>query len=144
MIPDFDANGNLPAGIHDSTIDEFQKRFAYNIIRKRLLTGLLKLIADLKAIDCKTIYIDGSYVTAKILPRDIDLCWDERSVDLANAKIKMPILFDLDPPREAQHSIYGCDVLLAYDIEFGSKIFFIDFFQLDRDGMPKGIVQIKI
>jgi len=72
LIPDFD-NGKLPKGIHLATLQEFIERFVKGVKRKQLYQGLEKLIADLKSVGCQIIYIDGSYVTSKIQPNDIDV-----------------------------------------------------------------------
>jgi hypothetical protein len=39
MIPDFDKVGNLPAGIHEATWDEFTARFAGTGHRRALAAG---------------------------------------------------------------------------------------------------------
>lgn len=146
MIPDFDVNGKLPPGIHLATLDELKTRFAYNIIRRQLFNGLEKLIYDLKnKIGCKIIFVDGSFVTNKAAPNDIDVCWDNRGVDLNNAFISMPILWDMNHPRVNQQTAYSCDIFPAFSVEQGSGTLFIDFFQIDKlTNTPKGIIQINI
>jgi hypothetical protein len=142
MIPAFDSSGNLPAGIHEATLDEFEARFATTILRRQLFEKLLKLITDLKAIGCAVVYVDGSYVTNKRLPGDYDACWDHRSVD----PIKFALYPGLDPINRAiQKHTYGGDVFPAFIVEGGSGKLFIDFFQTDKNtGLRKGIVELKI
>jgi hypothetical protein len=145
MIPGFTKEGFLPPGIHQTTLDEFEKRFANTIWRKDLFGCLLKLIADLKAVGCKALYIDGSYTTNKRLPNDIDVCWEDLGMDYDYVKRKMPVLFDMAPPRRWQQLLYRADIFPAHYIESGSKKYFIDFFQDDLyTKMPKGIVKIEI
>jgi len=135
------ANGTLPAGKYEMTIAEFETKFAYNITRKGLFNKLIKLIEDLKNIGCQTLYIDGSYVTNKVFPGDMDICWEMDGVDLAKAKPMLPALFD----RSLQKSVYGADIFPANIMERNSMKLFIDFFQTDKNtGQPKGIVKIKI
>lgn len=44
--------------------------------REQLLIGLLTAIRLLKLARCRTVYVDGSFVTAKPAPGDFDACWD--------------------------------------------------------------------
>ena len=76
MIPEFKAEGYLPEGIHDCTLQELEERFTFNLKRKILLKGLKRLIEKLGNIHCKVIYIDGSFVSDKQLPSDVDVCFD--------------------------------------------------------------------
>lgn len=68
MIPSFSKEGFLPIGVHLASLNEFETRFAYTTWRRDLFQYLQKLIKDLRIISCKTIYVDGSYVTIKRLP----------------------------------------------------------------------------
>jgi hypothetical protein len=145
MIPNFDPDGNLPPGIHPATIKEVEAKFATNFKRKVIFEGLLRLIDDLRKIGCSIIYLDGSYITTKELPGDMDICWDNTGIDLYNAFAIMPVLWDLDPPRREQQHLYTADIFPANIIEASSRKYFIDFFQCDKNsGSPKGIIQIEI
>jgi len=141
LIPRFNTKGTLPPGIHESTIEEFEERFAITNIRKRMFKGLLALIMDLKRIGCRTIYIDGSYVTNKPIPGDIDVCWDDNGIEYPYALLMLPILFaDLKDQRRK----YDCEIFQAYDKVIGKSMRFIDFFQIDIYSQPKGIIKINI
>jgi hypothetical protein len=144
MIPDFDDEGNLPPGIHYATLAEVEERFSYNLPRKEHFAHLKLLITDLISIGCKTIYIDGSFVTRKSLPKDMDICWENRGVDLNNAKNCMPILWDLYFPREKQQKKYHADIFPASCVERSSTLLFLDFFQKDKTGNVKGIIKLDI
>ena len=145
MIPAFTKEGYLPPGIYTATIDELESRFSTNIIRKDLFFNLIKLIEDLKLIECGAIYIDGSFTTNKRLPKDIDVCWDNRGIDYNYAKTSLPILFDFSDGRRNQQLKYKCDIFPAYETEGATGILFIDFFQKDKaTGNRKGIIEIKI
>jgi hypothetical protein len=109
-----------------------------------LFQGLKRLVRDLKLIDCKAFFVDGSFVTSKILPRDIDVCWDERDINEILVIEKMPILMEQFPRRE-QKKRYRCEIMPAYFIDIESGLFFLDYFQKDNDlDRGKGIVQINI
>lgn len=146
MIPKFNKDGNLPSGIHEATLEEIEKRFAVNYIRKEHFHHLKILINDLKSIKCNTIYIDGSFITEKILPNDIDVCWDNTSVNLADVRTLMPILWDFSSyGRRMQQTKYHADVFPANIMESSSKKLFLDFFQHDKKtGAAKGIIKLEI
>ena len=140
MIPDFEKSGNLPPGIYTVTIEEFEEHYVNNIKRRELYNGLRRVINDLKDIGCKTIYVDGSYVTNSRFPKDIDVCWEHRGISTGIAKSKKPNIFN-----GMSKEIYNCDLYPAYHIESGSEIFFIDFFKRDKSsGLEKGIIRIDI
>ena len=145
MIPLFGKEGFLPPGIHVATLYEFENRFANTVWRKGLFEYLIKLINDLRLINCQAIYVDGSYVTTKRVPSDLDICWDDSGMNYDYVEMKLPILFDLDYPRTNQQLIYRSDIFPAYLYEANSKKYFIDFFQQDKNtGLPKGIIKIEI
>jgi hypothetical protein len=142
MIPDFKEDGNLPVGIHEATLEEFKKRFAHTIWRNQLYDKLLRLIEDLKTIGCKTVYIDGSYVTTKEVPGDYDACWENIGVDEDALVLNPALTFER---RELQEEWYGADVFPARVEEAASGLLFLDFFQVDKaTGFRKGIVKIEI
>jgi hypothetical protein len=143
LIPEFNEDGNLPAGVHESTFDELVERFGMNPKRAWLLDGLKLLIASLVKANCSLIYIDGSFVTSKEVPGDYDLCWSligvvEREID--------PILLDFTPMGRAKmEQKYRGDIFPAELPEGNSGKLFVEFFQTDKNtGEKKGIVAIKI
>ena len=80
MIPQFDADGLLPPGVHRATWDDVTTRFGNTPWRRRLLDGLGVAIDDLRRAGCRAVYIDGSFVTSKEISNDFDACWDEAGV----------------------------------------------------------------
>ena len=141
MIQIFDLNGNLPSGIHQAEWKEFEERFGINPHRRKLLRGLKAAIASLRKAGCRAIYIDGSFVTAKELPNDFDGCWSVKDVD---PDLLDPVLLDFSNGRAAQKAKYGGELFPAEGIEGGSGKTWLDFFQQDRNGKPKGIVGIRL
>lgn len=128
MIPDFDKEGNLPPGIYQATISEIEMKFTSSLKRKGHFEHLKLLIVDLIAIGCKIIYIDGSFVTKKILPNDMDICWENGGIDMSSALKNMPILWDTKFPRYEQQKKYHADIFPANCIEGSSSLCFLDFF----------------
>jgi hypothetical protein len=143
LIPPFetdpgeDGRYQLPPGIHVATWPELVECFGTNQRRREILAGLLRALRALKAAGCQRSYVDGSFVTSKEEPGDFDGCWDHAGVDFDALD---PILLDFDGHREAQKAKFEGEMFIA-DAP-GNR--FLEFFQLDRDGRPKGIIQINL
>jgi hypothetical protein len=75
MIPEFNKYGNLPAGIYKSSIASIEKMFGTSSEKRRLLFNnfrkFLKLLSPFKK-KIKRLILDGSFVTSKESPGDID------------------------------------------------------------------------
>ena len=140
---EYQDNGNLIEGIHTMSIDEFEIEFGFNKIRKTLIEGLKLGIEHLKDCVCKNLYIDGSFVTKKEIPSDFDACWDEDGVDLAKLISSYPTIVNFDEGRKYQKLLYGGEFFLM-NTKASPYDTFINFFQKDRDGNKKGIVNIKL
>lgn len=145
MFPNFEPTGYLPEGIHECTLDDFFQKFMNTPWRSKFKQGLMQLISDLNSIGVSIIYIDGSFVTNKRLPNDMDICWEDIGIDYPAAQKMHPILFDWTPPRTKQQLKYGADVFPARLYEGGSNLYFLDFFQcIKYSSEKKGIVKIHI
>ena len=145
MIPDFDrATGLLPVGEHLATWREIVERFGGTAWREKLLAGLRNALISLKAAGCKSVYLDGSFVTAKLSPGDFDGCWNTEDVDFDLLDRIAPALLTFDVGRATQKAMYGGELFLAESAADGRGTLFRTFFQMDRDGNPKGIVVIDL
>ena len=141
-IPPFEPSGNLPPGIHMASWDEIVGRYGATPQRLQLLQGLKLALDDLKAADCRTVYIDGSFVTETAVPGDFDACWEMSGVDVAKLN---PVLLTFDSGRATQKARNAGELFPAeYQAEpQGTR--FIDFFQRDKNtGSPKGIIQVDM
>jgi hypothetical protein len=140
-LPELDADGILPPGIHLASWEEVVERFGGTARRDELLVGLLDLLRDLQEAGCHLVYLDGSFVTDKAIPGDFDLCWELDNVDLTKLP---PVILDVRPPRAAQKARYRGDILPNV-VERSSGAPFVDFFQKNKvTGGVKGIVAINL
>ena len=142
MIPAPNASGELPPGIYTATLEEVEAVFVTTPRRRRLFEGLRRAFQNLHAAGVRRVFIDGSFVTTKADPNDIDGCWEwteEGHLDLLD-----PVLLDFTQARRAMRDKYGVDFFLATWVEAGSELTFLDFFQQDRADDPKGIVQLDL
>ncbi len=143
MIPDFNEDGNLPAGIHQASFPEIEARFGFNPKRKWLLDGLKLLIRNLEHANCTLIYLDGSFVTNKEHPGDYDLCWSVNGVD--PEKLDKALLDFSTEGRQKMSDKYRADIFPAEFPEGASGKRFLDFFQTDKNtGEAKGIIELAI
>ena len=81
MLPEL-ADGVLPEGVHDATLEEVQTafgRFQRSDRRIRLTETLRRFVEEARRSGLvEAIILDGSYVTAKEEPSDIDLLVEVR------------------------------------------------------------------
>lgn len=143
MIPKFLRNGNLPQGIHETTWEQFCRRFGHTEHRRSLIKGLASALKDISAAGCKMVFINGSFVTAKEVPGDYDLCW---SIDGVVPEKLNPALLDFSRAGRAKmKDKYKGDLFPAEIPEGTSGKRFLDFFQIDKKTEePKGIISMEI
>ncbi len=73
MIPDFRDDGYLPEGLHLATEAEITFRFGTSTTRRRRLALRLRRWIELsRSVGAKRLFVDGSFVTAKPEPNDVD------------------------------------------------------------------------
>lgn len=142
MIPDFDAAGRLPPGVHDADgWDEIVSVFGGNARRDELLQGLRLMLSDLQRAGCRLVYLDGSFVTDKEVPGDFDLVYEYDHIDF---NLLHPALLDQYPPRVQQKARYGGEALPNVTCGDTGQLF-VDFFQNDTaTGGRKGIVALDL
>ena len=106
------------------------------------MTGLKAAMVSLKDAGCKTVYVDGSFVTGKEAPGDFDACWEEEGVD---PTILDPVLLTFDAGRATQKAKYMGELFPASTIADEDGFSFLEFFQTDKEtGRRKGIVAIDL
>lgn len=140
-IPKLGTNGELPPGEHLASLDEVEQSFGLSTPwRVGLMRGLRAATANLAAAGVRQIWINGSFVTDKPEPNDIDGCWEYTpAVNLA----KLDPVFLL-PSRLPMKAKFGVEFFPASVIEAASGVPFPRFFQINRDGEPKGIIVVRI
>jgi hypothetical protein len=142
MIPDCNQSGELPPGIYETTLQEIQNRYGYNRRRRKLLKGLEQALNNLRAANVVRVYINGSFITTKKRPGDIDGCWD------ANDNVEVDrldqVFLDLSNHRRAMRKKYGVDFFISQQIEAASGVPFVEFFQINRARDRKGILILRL
>src|SRR4051794_30418415 len=73
MIPGFRPDGYLPEGVHPATEAEVTFRFGSSSPgRRRLVLRMRRWIELARAVGASRLLIDGSFVTDKLDPQDVD------------------------------------------------------------------------
>ena len=141
MIPSLTPSGLLPPGVHWAAWAEIEARFATTQWRRILSEGVRQAAENLKDAGCRTLYLDGSFVTSKNHPGDFDGCWDPDGVDAAKVD---PVLLDFTNGRAAQKRKYHGEMFIS-SLPADGGLTFLDFFQRDKaTGNPKGIIAIDL
>jgi hypothetical protein len=132
----------LPPGIHRAKWEEMEARFGLTVYRKALIDGLRKGVLTLKTAGCRRVYVDGSFVTAKVHPRDYDACWDIAGVD---PNLLDPVFLNFNNHRAAQKMRFLGEFFPAQLSEGMSGRTFLEFFQIEKNtGRRKGIVALSL
>jgi hypothetical protein len=133
MLPPLRSDGTLPPGTHDATLDELLAAYpAPNPQRQMLNDSLRVVIEQLWTLDAAlVVLVDGSYVTAKAEPNDIDLL----IISATYNELSLQQHLDQVCPVEA------VSVHLYAEPQLPSAL--LTFFTTSRLGRPKGIVQMR-
>lgn len=150
-IPELEENGELPAGIHIATIKEVEQKFGTSSARRKLLvSGLRTAIKQFEQVGVQRVYVDGSFTSDKEEPNDIDGCWvtqgvDENKLHLLDRDFwEFVSVAEFNKCRDEIKRKYGLDFYIAEWNEGSTGKPFPEFFQTNRDGEPKGIIQINL
>jgi hypothetical protein len=131
MIPDFDARGYLPPGLHRATLEEIERRFGRQSELRRVQMESLRWLVDMaRRAGVLRLVINGSFVTDVFEPNDVDC------VLLGETGFPSDI--------EAESNIINGLPFLEVQIvnQEGFDFFVETVFATDRDTIPKGMVEI--
>jgi hypothetical protein len=128
-IPAFTTDGLLPPGVHDCTLDELRERFGSfqgSDRRCRLFDAFEAFVREAKGAGVvRALIVDGSFVTDRDDPGDIDVIIVSLSSDELPAELR-PAEYNVLSKSHIRRN-YGLDVLLAH--EGHSRLSkYIDFF----------------
>ncbi len=131
MIPDFNDDGYLPQGIHRATLKEIAARFGQESeIRQAQMESLHWLVDLARRAGVQRIVVNGSFVTEKLEPNDVDCV----------------LLIGPDFPHDpaAEMELLAGLPFLNFELvdQEGFKHFTERTFATDRDLVPKGMVEV--
>jgi len=143
MIPPHDDNGNLPPGEHPASIAEVVERFRGAVIlsRGKKIESIKELFNFVQEFAVR-LYIDGSFVTTRLSPNDVDVMvvvpedFDFESYEgkhLLRMRRNMKLNhLDIWPYAENRHSDKISELLDVWTHDF------------DNDNVEKGIIRVEI
>jgi hypothetical protein len=142
MIPDFRADGYLPDGLYLSTEADATFRFgSTSSRRRRLALRLRRWLALAHQVKAKRFLLDGSFVTAKPDPNDID------AVVWLPTDFQAQIDRGLGAALELEHMLltrHPEEIFAAEDQRDWDD--WVEFFSRTReaDGRTKGLVEVQL
>lgn len=131
MIPAFNEHGYLPLGVHRATLEEIEERFGRESDMRRVQMESLRWLVELaRRAGALRIVVNGSFIADVYEPNDVDCA----------------LLIAPDYPtnptadEELQGGLPFIDV--QYLIEQPFESFVQTFFGADRQGIPKGFIEV--
>jgi hypothetical protein len=131
MIPEYRESGYLPACIHRATLEEIAARFGKESeVRQAQMESLRWLVDLARKAGVQRIVVNGSFVTEKLEPNDVDCV----------------LLIGADFPHDAAAETDLLAGLPFINMELVDPVAFQQFtertFATDRNLVPKGMVEI--
>ncbi|MFQ5853218.1 MAG: hypothetical protein ACE5JU_21885 [Candidatus Binatia bacterium] len=142
-LPDLEATGDLPPGVHRATLNEVLRRFGAASGQRGTCTRRLSHVHELaqRTGHLQRFVVFGSYVTAKPDPNDVDvvLVMDD-AFRLKDCPIEAQGLFD----HAVAQARYGASIFwIRPGLLIGESVEdFIDYWQIKRDGSKRGIIEV--
>jgi hypothetical protein len=144
-IPELNENGLLPTGVHEAAMDEVRERFGRfqrTDQRASLFLKLSQLLAEVRSTGLiAAVIVNGSFVTAKDEPSDIDLILVLRQDHDFGADLK-PFQYNVLSKRRVR-ARFRFDSLVAREssAEYAQ---YVNFFQevKGRPGSRKGVLKV--
>lgn len=141
-IPPFRQDGCLPEGLYAVTLDEVRVRFGSTSDRRReLMTCIEEWIEMARDIQALRLLLDGSFVTEKDSPNDVD------AVMLLPMDFQQRIQRSDPVAWEIEHCVRyktPAELFAAYSEERWNS--FVEFFSRTRgpSGVRKGLVEVVL
>lgn len=131
MIPEFNNEGYLPAGIHPATVDEIDQRFGRESeIRRVQMESLVWMIQLSNRAGVERIVVNGSFVTDKLEPNDVDCV------------LLIGKGFHQDEPAETE-LLGGLPFINLELVDDDAFLMYTErTFATDRDSVPKGMIEV--
>ena len=134
MLPEFSAQGVLPVGLHVCSETELADRFGEGSPEREVeIIELRRFIAWCRRTGVRRLLVNGSFVTIKVAPIDVDV------VILPKPDVTASEL----PPKSEDLVWPFLQVQVAVDENDFNLWASVDF-AIDHRGVPKGAVEIEL
>lgn len=144
MIPDL-RDGRLPPGVHSADIGELRDKLGWGRKRRSLIDGLEIMLGLMEDCGIKRVYVDGSFVTDKDRPNDIDGCYDiPPGATDASLRPMYPIWPWNPANRAMSKTMFGIELAPSGFPATAAGQPYLEFFQRNREGNQRGVVLIEL
>ncbi|MBA2535757.1 MAG: hypothetical protein H0V21_12180 [Rubrobacter sp.] len=145
MILRFTDEGLLPPGIHETDLGELEEKMGWSRKRQGLFETLEEALGLMATCGVIRVHLDGSFVTDKDRPNDVDGCCDLAEDVSAEDLERLTPIFppNLSNRAEAKRR-FRVDLFPAAATELGSGQPFLLFFQTDHEGRERGVLSVKL
>lgn len=141
-IPAFLSNGDLPLGVHTCTLAEVRQQLGSMNSQRTALMQRLERIHSIAAQTgfLRRFIVFGSFVTAKEVPRDVDIFMImEDRFDAGGLTGEGLIAFD----HLAADAYFGCSIFWVRRLAaLGGEQATVEHWQVCRGGGKRGIIEI--
>ena len=140
--PEFDSNGDLPAGIYQATLAEVIEYFGTGTVQRQVVARRLERIYALASStgQMARFVIFGSFVTTKPEPGDVDIfLLMEDTFDSNRVVGEVAIIFD---HTAAQHYEGASIFWIRRMASIGGEQATIEYWQIKRDKTQRGIIEV--
>ncbi len=132
MLPPLENEGNLPAGIHLGTTEELAARFGSGSEERATeMSEQLLFIEAARKAGVRRLLVNGSFVTAKLAPNDIDV-----------VILPGPDYPRQGPPLDSDELVWPFLQLVVAADDADFEAWAITTFGTDREQRPKGVVEV--
>lgn len=134
----------MPEGLYDTSLSEIRQELGFSGHRIALINGLERFLDYLERLQVvESVVIDGSFVTAKQEPHDVDLLVVPLS-DVVSAPAFTQLALELDQSREELKEQFLCDPYLVDGSETEIYRQRLSFFSTDRAGNVRGLLRLRM
>lgn len=146
-IPNFTEFGLLPQGVHECTLLEAESFLCSNDHRSGIWAGLRNFLDWSEALPKPTAFlIDGSYVTDKVLPNDVDVIVDTTHCTAAEQQLWVEAWAQNHEHAKAAFSVDFWPFVVGVGNDFSAFFQYVRVEEALRRGIPpavrKGIIRV--
>jgi hypothetical protein len=143
-MPDLNADGFLPPGTHDAGLEDIAETFGQSATRRALMNNLRRYVAEVRRWPlAQALLVDGSFVTNKQDPNDIDVALVLRG-DYDLRRQVSPVEYNLRPTRLVKRE-YGLDLFAVRPNSLEYDRFVQLFSQVrNRPDLLKGMIRVPL
>ena len=139
----------LEPGLNDLALSDlemyFLSSFPESTTRPALIEGLKAYLAHLKSLGVQIeLWVDGSFVTTKLNPSDVDLVLFAPAAGLDTLEPQKQEAFSALVDRATIKQYFGCDVLFCPSENQNMRSYWRGWYGFDRNEQPKGIARLMV